>query len=84
MERMVMGKNTTMLLGEHFEKFIQDQVDSGRFSSASEVVRTALRLMEAEEVKKKLLEKELVKGEKSGFIKDFDAREHLKMLKQKA
>lgn len=72
MERTVMGKNTSMLLGEHFEKFIQDQVNSGRFSSASEVVRTALRLMEAEEVKKKLLEKALVKGEKSGFIKDFD------------
>lgn len=52
MERTVMGKNTSMLLGEHFEKFIQDQVNSGRFSSASEVVRTALRLMEAEEVKK--------------------------------
>jgi antitoxin ParD1/3/4 len=67
-----MGKNTSMLLGEHFEKFIQDQVNSGRFSSANEVVRTALRLMEAEEVKKKLLEKALVKGEKSGFIKDFD------------
>jgi antitoxin ParD1/3/4 len=83
MERTVMGKNTSMLLGEHFEKFIQDQVNSGRFSSASEVVRTALRLMEAEEVKKKLLEKALVKGEKSGFIKDFDAGEHLKMLKQK-
>jgi len=26
MERMVMGKNTSILLGEHFEKFIQDQV----------------------------------------------------------
>lgn len=84
MERTVMGKNTSMLLGEHFEKFIQDQVDSGRFSSASEVVRTALRLMEAEEVKKKLLEKVLVKGEKSGFIKDFDAGAHLKKLKQTA
>ncbi len=35
MENIAMGKNTSMLLGDHFEQFIQQQVDSGRFSSAS-------------------------------------------------
>ncbi len=83
MENIAMGKNTSMLLGDHFEQFIQQQVESGRFSSASEVVRTALRMMEAEEVQNKALNKALARGEKSGFISDFDSKAHLKKLKQK-
>jgi putative addiction module CopG family antidote len=35
-------------LTEHLCAFIQQQVGSGRYSTASEVVRTALRLLEAE------------------------------------
>jgi antitoxin ParD1/3/4 len=46
-DNIAMGKNTSMLLGDHVERSIQQQVDSGRFSSASEVVRNALRMMEA-------------------------------------
>jgi antitoxin ParD1/3/4 len=72
-----------MLLGDHFEQFIQNQVDSGRFSSASEVVRNALRIMEAEEIKKNELNKALAIGEKSGMIDDFDAKIFFKKLKQK-
>lgn len=67
-----MAKNTSILLGEYFEEFIQRQVSSGKFSSASEVVRTALRLLEEQESKKKTLVNELKKGEKSGFVKNFD------------
>ena len=78
-----MGKNTSMLLGDHFEQFIQQQVDSGRFSSASEVVRNALRMMESEEIQKKALNKALESGEKSGIFSDFDPKTHLKKLKQK-
>ncbi|MFN3528600.1 MAG: type II toxin-antitoxin system ParD family antitoxin [Bacteroidia bacterium] len=66
-----MAKNTSILLGDYFEKFINEQVQTGKFSSASEVVRAALRLFEHEETKKTVLIKELVKGEKSGFVKDF-------------
>lgn len=33
-------------LGKHFETFIQEQLASGRYGNASEVVRDALRLME--------------------------------------
>lgn len=83
MERTSMAKNTSMLLGNHFEQFIEEQIASGRFSSASEVVRTALRLMEAEELKKKELNKALAIGEKSGMIDDFDAKTFFKKLKQK-
>lgn len=67
-----MAKNTSILIGDYFEKFINQQVQSGKFSSASEVVRAALRMFEYEETKKKELVKELDKGEESGFVENFD------------
>jgi len=78
-----MGRNTSILLGDHFEQFISSEISSGKYSSASEVIRTALRLLEAEELKIKQLNKELIKGEKSGFYKDFDPKSHLKKLHSK-
>jgi antitoxin ParD1/3/4 len=78
-----MAKNTSILLGDYFENFINQQVQSGKFSSASEVVRAALRMFEYEETKKTELIKELKKGEKSGFVKDFNRDTFLTKLHQK-
>lgn len=78
-----MSKNTSILLGNHFEKFISSEVSSGKYNSASEVIRTALRLLEKEENKKKDLNKALIQGEKSGFEKNFDPKVHLKKLHSK-
>ena len=78
-----MAKNTSVLLGEYFEEFISNEISSGRYSSASEVIRTALRLLEVEEQKKKDLNKALVTGEKSGFVKKFDPKANLKKLHAK-
>ena len=36
-------------IGEHFEQFIKNQLESGRYNSASEIIRDALRLMEERE-----------------------------------
>jgi antitoxin ParD1/3/4 len=78
-----MAKNTSILLGEYFDNFISQQVKSGKFSSASEVIRTALRILEFEESKKAELIKELEKGEKSGFVKDFNRKQFREELHQK-
>ena len=78
-----MSKNTSVLLGDYFENFINQQVKTGKFSSASEVVRAALRMFEHEEAKKTELINELKKGEKSGFVMDFDRESFLTSLHQK-
>ena len=78
-----MSKNTSILIGDHHEKFIKEQVDSGNFTSASEVVRAALRLFEFEEQKKEILIKKLEEGEQSGFVDDFNQDEFLKQIHDK-
>lgn len=78
-----MAKNTSILLGDYFDKFINSQVNSGRYSSASEVIRAALRMFEKEENKKKELIKELKIGEKSGYNEDFDKIKFMKSLHKK-
>ena len=75
-----MAKNTSILIGDYFTSFIESQVKSGKYSSASEVVRAALRLFEEEESKKASLIKELKKGEESGLIENFDREEFLKTM----
>jgi antitoxin ParD1/3/4 len=78
-----MAKNTSILLGDYFDEFINRQVKAGRFSSASEVIRAALRMFEQEESKKTALINELKKGEKSGFVENFDSETFLKELRKK-
>ena len=75
-----MGKNTSISLGNHFEQFINNEVKSGRYGSVSEVIRTALRLLESEERKLNELRNALIVGEESGWVEDFSAEQHLKSL----
>lgn len=79
-----MSKNTSISLGNHFEEFIREEVDSGRYSSASEVIRAALRLLEREEKKERELIKALQEGEDSGFVEDFEPNEYLKKIQKRA
>lgn len=78
-----MTKNTSILLGSYFENFINRKIKSGQYSSASAVIRAALRLFEHEEIKKEQLVKELKKGEESGLIEHFDKSTFLKNLHDK-
>ncbi|WP_394145688.1 type II toxin-antitoxin system ParD family antitoxin [Vibrio atypicus] len=66
-----MAKNTSITLGDHFDGFIANQIQSGRYSSASEVIRSALRLLETQETKMNTLRQLLIEGEESGTV-DYD------------
>lgn len=47
------------VVGDHYDRFIQDQIASGRFESGEEVVCAGLRLMEIRETKLRALREEL-------------------------
>jgi len=62
-----MAKNTNITFGKYFDSFIAQQVESGRYSSASEVIRTGLRALEDTESKFSMLRQMLTDGEESGI-----------------
>ncbi|WP_419739525.1 type II toxin-antitoxin system ParD family antitoxin [Ruegeria sp.] len=76
-----MPKNTSMSLGDHFASFIDTQVQTGRYGSASDVVRAGLRLLEEHETKVKALQDALIEGEQSGIAEDFDSEAFLQEIK---
>ncbi len=76
-----MSKNTSMYLGDHFACFIESQVQTGRYGSASDVVRAGLRLLEEHEAKVKVLQDALIEGEQSGIAEDFNPDAFLQEIK---
>lgn len=79
-----MSKNTSISLGEHFDSFVTEQLENGRYASTSEVVRAGLRLLEQEESKLSTLRKMLAEGEGSevteyllaDLIEELDSESH--------
>ena len=74
-------------LTPHLEEFIQQTVSSGRFQSASEVVRTALRLLEEREqdrlARLQWLRGEIQKGLDSGPATRLDIQEIKRLGRQR-
>jgi antitoxin ParD1/3/4 len=77
-------KNTSVSLGDHFAGFIEEQIARGRFASASDVVRAALRLLEENEARLSALQASLVEGERSGEAEPFDFDHFIKDKKAAA
>lgn len=67
-----MAQNTSISLDDHFTDFLSQEVSSGRYRSASEVVRAGLRLLEDRETQLGALRAALVDGEASGEAEPFD------------
>jgi antitoxin ParD1/3/4 len=56
----------------HFDQFIQSEIQSGRYKSASELIREALRILETERTKINAINEALAVGEASGKARSFD------------
>jgi antitoxin ParD1/3/4 len=67
-----MPRNTSIVLGDHFARFVDAQVQEGRYGSASDVIRAGLRLLEDQETRLATLRAALVAGEESGPAQAFD------------
>jgi antitoxin ParD1/3/4 len=67
-----MTKHTSITLGPHFLAFVESQVASGRYASASEVVRAGLRILEEREARLRAVNDALEAGETSGPAEPFD------------
>lgn len=78
-----MSKNTSISLGNHFEKFVQSLIIAGRYKNTSEVIRAGLRLLEEEETKIIALKEAIHEGIESGISNNFNAEKHLKEIKAK-
>jgi antitoxin ParD1/3/4 len=72
-----MNKNTSISLGTHFSEFVEQQVEDGRYASASEVIRAGLRLLEEHEMQVERLRAAIIEGEESGEPEPFDFDEFL-------
>lgn len=78
-----MPRNTSITLGEHFEKFVNDSIEAGRYQTVSEVVRAGLRKLEDDERKLEAMTSKLAAGERSVEVEDFSADKFLKKMHQK-
>ena len=70
---------TSLSLGPHWEQFIREQVATGRYGSASEVVRAGLRELEERHRKLDALRAHLGEGlaqaDRGEFVEPFDIEE---------
>jgi antitoxin ParD1/3/4 len=74
-------------IGKHFEDMIESLLQSGRYSTASEVMREGLRLVEEREERRKIkleaLRAEIQKGIDSGLAEEVDLSEWMEGIKQR-
>lgn len=77
-----MSKNTSIILDGHLEVFVNAQIETGSYSSMSDVIRAGLRLLEEHEMKIQRLRVEVQKGIDSGVAKEFDFAKFLEEKNQ--
>ncbi len=67
-----MGKNTSVDIGNELSEFVSQGVQTGRYGSASEMVRAGLRLLQDQETKMAALRLAIKEGLESGPAEPFD------------
>ncbi len=67
-----MSKNTSFILGDHFDTFVASLIKTGRYANATDAIRSGLRLLEEHEQKVEALRNALIEGEESGIAGPLD------------
>jgi len=80
---MAAKKNTSIALGEKHLAYVQRKVESGEFSSVSDVVRDALRRSEERDLKVERLRQLIREGEESGEPQSFDLDAFIEEMRAK-
>jgi len=84
---MIMA-TTSLSLGGHWEDFIKGEIKSGRYSTASEVIRAALRELEDRSRRLEALRVHLAEGAgqaaRKDFVEDFDIGDVIERAKARA
>jgi antitoxin ParD1/3/4 len=78
-----MAKHTSFSLGGHFEGFIAQEVASGSYASASEVVRDGLRLLERRKKRLALLRAAVEEAWNAPESGDLDGKEAFARIRKK-
>lgn len=63
-----MARTTSVTIGTQLDDFVAELIDSGRYGSTSEVVRSALRLLERQENQTIALKKQLKMAKRVGKV----------------
>lgn len=78
----------SLSLGKYWEEFIEQEIESGRYTTASEVVRDALRELENRRARFELLRAHLAEGEgqsaQNEFMKDFSIEAAIERARARA
>lgn len=72
-----MSKNTSIILQGKLNDFVESQVQTGNYASASDVIRAGLRLLEEKETQIQHLRNEIQKGLDSGVSEGFNINQFL-------
>ncbi len=79
-----MPKNTSFILGDHFDAFVTSQVAAGRYRNATDVIRSGLRLLEERETRLQALRHALIEGEQSGVAGPLDMEKIKRQARKEA
>ena len=77
-----MARTTSVTIGVQLDEFVGKLIESGRYNSTSEVVRSALRLLEQQENQATALRSAIAAGEQSGES-ELSLRDIAAQIKQK-
>lgn len=80
----IMGKNTSIILGEFYDEMIQIELKKGTYASASEMIREGLRLVHERNEKIKSINKVLELGEKSGSLVEWNMKSFRDKMEKKS